>query len=42
MQTMLVTEGNRGEQPPRIRVTPKRVTAMETAANEMQTIQRIS
>ena len=40
--TVMVTAGNSGENPPRPIVTPRQVTAMAIAANEIQTIQRMS
>ena len=41
MPTILVISLNRGEKPPCLRATPIRVTVMEIAENEMQTIRRM-
>ena len=42
MPTVLVTAGNRGDEPPLLRVNPRLVTAMAIAANEMHTIRMMS
>ena len=41
MPTVMVTGGNRWEEPLHLRVTPGRVTAMEIPANEMKTTGRM-
>ena len=42
MPAVLVTFGNRGQNPPRLIITPRRVTAMAITENEIQNIQIIS
>ena len=42
MQTVQITAGNRGEEPPRLMVTPRQVKETVITANEMHTIRKIS